>query len=329
MDALSDILSLLNLRASVYFHSSFCGSWSIDGDNDYRATFHLIARGNCWLHLPDSARTVALRGGDLIVFPRDIRHSISSSALTAQQTPPASSNADTATEEPNASLICGYFDFDSPQANPILDAMPDLIHIRNEDSARTSMLDSVLRFITQETENAQPGADVIVDRLSEVLFIHVVRAYMQQTGIKTGLLAALADHRLGRAIRKVHEQPAHGWSVSSLADQAGMSRSAFASHFQAVTGITPMQYVTGWRMQTAFEKLRTGNSSVADIAEQSGYQTEASFSKAFKKHMGIGPGAVRRGKLAPAKALPGPGDAPDIDPLDAGSLQNPRQLVDG
>ncbi len=294
MDTLSNILSLLNLRASVYFHSSFCGNWSIDGDNEYRATFHLIARGNCWLQLPDLDRTIVLRGGDLIVFPRDIRHSISSSQSVEQAEAAPSPPMEPETDEPTTSLICGYFDFDSPQANPILDAMPDLIHIKNEDPARTSMLDTVLRFITSETESAQPGSDVIVDKLSEILFIHVIRAYVQHAGVKTGLLAALSDTRLGRAIRAVHEDPAYNWRVSTLAEKAGMSRSAFASHFQAVTGITPMQYVTNWRMQTAFEKLRTGKVSVGLIAEQSGYQTEASFRKAFKKQMGVGPGAVRR-----------------------------------
>lgn len=294
MDTLSNILSLLNLRASVYFHSSFCGNWSIDGDNEYRATFHLIARGNCWLQLPDLDRTIVLRGGDLIVFPRDIRHSISSSQSLEEATMAPSTPMEPETDEPTTSLICGYFDFDSPQANPILDAMPDLIHIKNEDPARTSMLDTVLRFITSETESAQPGSDVIVDKLSEILFIHVIRAYVQQAGVKAGLLAALSDTRLGRAIRAVHEDPAYNWRVSTLAEKAGMSRSAFASHFQAVTGITPMQYVTNWRMQTAFEKLRTGKVSVGLIAEQSGYQTEASFRKAFKKQMGVGPGAVRR-----------------------------------
>ena len=302
MDTISDILNLLNLRASVYFHSSFCGSWSIDGGNDYRATFHLIARGNCWLHMPEQNKVIALRGGDLIVFPRDIRHAISSSTESAEPPTDASSAQQPLNQEPTTSLICGYFDFDSPQANPILDAMPDLIHIRNETPARASMLDSVLRHITIETEHAQPGADVIVDRLSEVLFIQVIRSYMLQSGIQAGLLAALADTRLARAIRSVHVDPAYAWSVDKLAAVAGMSRSAFASHFQAVAGITPMQYVTNWRIQTAYEKLRSGTASVAQIAQQSGYQSEAAFSKAFKKHTGSGPGAVRRGKPAPLKA---------------------------
>jgi AraC-like DNA-binding protein len=296
MDVLSNVLSLLNLRASVYFHSSFCGDWSIDGDNEYRATFHLIARGNCWLHMPERQRTAALRGGDLIVFPRDTRHSISSSRTAGDTAMPAPPSPAQNPDEPTTSLICGYFDFESPQANPILDAMPDFIHIKNEDPARSSTLDSVLRFITTETESTRPGADVIVDKLSEILFIHVIRAYMQQTDSKAGFLAALSDPRLGQAIRAVHENPAYRWSVTRLAEKAGMSRSAFANHFQAVVGITPMHYVTDWRMQTAFEKLRTGRNSVALIAEQSGYQTEASFRKAFKSRMGIGPGAVRRGQ---------------------------------
>jgi len=100
-------------------------------------------------------------------------------------------------------------------------------------------------------------------------------------------------------IRLVHEDPAHHWSVSNLAEKAGMSRWAFTNHFQAVAGITPMQYVTNWRMRAAFEKLHTGKDSVALIVQQSGYQTEASFRKAFKNQLGIGPGAVRRGNVSP------------------------------
>lgn len=140
---------------------------------------------------------IILRGGDLIVFPRDIRHSISSSQSSEETEMVPSLPVQSETDEPTTSLICGYFDIESPQANPILDAMPDLIHIKNEDAARSYMLDAVLRLITTETESTQPGSDVIIDKLSEVLFIHVIRAYMQQTGVKTGLLAALSDTKLG------------------------------------------------------------------------------------------------------------------------------------
>ncbi len=294
MDVVSDILRLLNLRASVYFHSSFCGSWAIDGSNEYRATFHLIARGNCWLHLPETGRSIALTGGDLVVLPRDTVHTISNSQqVPAKVDSPPRPAAEG--EQPTTSLICGYFDFESPQANPLLDTMPDVVHIKNEDPARTSWMNSLLQFITSETESDAPGSEAVVDKLSEVLFIHVIRAFMEQTGADNGLLAALADNQMSKVITAIHEHPGFAWSVERLAEKAGMSRSAFARQFQQITGMTPMQYVMQWRMQVAYEKLRTTKESVSRIAEESGYQTEASFRKAFKNQMGIGPGAARKG----------------------------------
>jgi AraC-like DNA-binding protein len=295
MDVISDILRLLNLRSSVYFHASFCGSWAIDGKNPYQATFHLIARGNCWLHLPGKDVSIALTGGDLVVFPRDVVHTISASQQPPVKVdnPPVPAGPD---ETPATSLICGYFDFESPQANPLLDVMPDVVHIKNEDPGRTSAMSTLLSFITSETEAAAPGSEAAVDKLTEVLFIHVVRAYMLQSQSDKGVLAALADQQLSKVVTAVHKAPGDRWSVDKLAQHAGMSRSVFAKQFQQVTGITPMQYVTRWRMQVAYELLRSSKMSVSAIAEQSGYQTEASFRKAFKEVTGVGPGAVRRGK---------------------------------
>jgi AraC-like DNA-binding protein len=310
MDVISDMLRLLKLRASVYFHAHFCGNWAIDGANPYRATFHLVARGNGWLHLTGRDRVIALTGGDLVVFPHDTPHTIGGSpqppaVITAPPVPAADD------EEPTASLVCGYFDFDSPQANPVLDAMPDAVLIRREDPARTVALDSLLQNIASETESNAPGSDAVVDRLSEVLFIYVVRAYMAQSGASTGLLAALADRQLGPVMSAIHATPGAPWSVDRLAQTAGMSRSAFAKRFQAVTAMTPMQYVTRWRMQVAYERLHTSQESVARIAEMSGYRAEASFRKAFRAYAGVGPGAVRR---ASGRVQTGPALATERNP---------------
>ncbi|NNG12178.1 MAG: AraC family transcriptional regulator [Halobacteria archaeon] len=293
MDVVSDMLRLLKLRASVYFHSQFCGSWAIDGGNEYRATFHLIARGNCWLHLTGQDRSIALTGGDLVVFPRDTPHTIGGNPQPPAviDSPPVPAASD---EEPTVSLVCGYFDFDSPQTNPVLDAMPDVVHIRQEDPARTTAMDTLLQNIAAETGSDAPGSDAVVDKLSEILFIYVVRAFMVQTDTRTGLLAALADRQLGPVMNAIHENPGGAWSVDKLAVVAGMSRSAFAKRFQEVTAMTPMQYVTRWRMQIAYELLRTSKDSVTRIAELSGYSAEASFRKAFKQYAGVGPGAVRK-----------------------------------
>ncbi len=299
MDVLSDVLRLLRLRASVFFHASFCGAWSVDSSGEDKATFHLIARGSCWLHMSSAAQPILLQGGDLVVFPRDAVHVISASPELAELLP-HSGVISSGGDGPSTSLVCGYFEFDTPLFNPILSALPDVVHIRGEEAGNAGWIDLLMRFIASETENAEPGADVLVDRLSDVLFIQVIRSYMRNHAVSTGLLATLSDRKISKAVQSLHEAPEATWTVEKLAEQAGMSRAAFAKRFQELMGMAPMAYVTHWRMQRAYELLRLGEKSVAMIAEQSGYQAEAAFRKAFKQHMGFGPGAVRRGDAVKA-----------------------------
>lgn len=299
MDVLSDVLRLLRLRASVFFHAGFCGNWSVDSSGGGKATFHLIARGACWLHMSGRGEPIALRGGDLVVFPRDAVHVISANA-ERPELPAHSGVIPGDGEGARTSLICGYFDFDSPQANPVLSALPDVLHIRGEDAANAGWLDLLMRLIAAETEADEPGSDVIVDRLSDVLFIQVIRNHMRERAEQRGLLAALADRRISRALESLHESPGVAWSVERLADIAGMSRAAFAKRFQELMAMPPMSYVTHWRMQRACELLRSSELSVAAIAESSGYQSEAAFRKAFRQQVGVGPGAIRRGEFLAA-----------------------------
>ncbi|MBZ0071149.1 MAG: AraC family transcriptional regulator [Gammaproteobacteria bacterium] len=292
MDVLSDLLRLLRLRANVFFHASVCGAWSVDSSGEHKATFHLIARGACWLHLP-GRDPQPLRSGDLLVFPRDAVHVISSSPVQVNLSP-HSGLVSTGGEGPATSLVCGYFEFETPLVNPILAALPDVVHIRSEDSARIGWLDQLIRYIAAESESGEAGADVVVDRLADVLFIQVVRSYMREHAGAAGVLSALSDRKIARALQRLHDAPGSAWTVDKLADTAAMSRAAFAKRFQELMGMAPMTYVTHWRMQCAFEQLRVSEQSVAAIAEQCGYQSEAAFRKAFKQHMGYGPGAVRR-----------------------------------
>lgn len=293
MDVLSDILRLLRLRANIFFHANMCGGgWSLDSSGSGRATFHLIARGSCWLHRPGVA-PVPLQGGDLIVFPHDAVHVISAH----EQRPAVAAHSGVIEGDgngPATRVVCGYFDFDSPQANPLLAALPEVVHIRGETAATQDWLDMLLRLIAAESERDAAGRDVVIDRLADVLFIQVIRAYMQDHQDSQGLLAALADQRINRVLQAVHAAPEQAWSVAQLADIAAMSRAAFAKRFNELVGQAPMTYVAHWRMQRAYEWLRTTDRSVAAIAECCGYQTEAAFRKAFKQHMGVGPGAVRR-----------------------------------
>jgi len=283
MDALSDVLRLLNLRASVYFHNTFCASWALNSTDDYISTFHLIARGSCKLNIPSLNTQISLKSGDLIILPRNTPHSIKED-FTVEDT---NNNRST-------SLICGYFDFQQQPRNPVLEALPDFVHIKSEDMIESSLLDDVLRFMSYETDSSLPGADVIVDKLSEVLFIYAIRTHLQQSDINAGYLTLLIDSKLSNVIKQIHDNPGHHWSVSNLADLAGMSRSSFANYFQEISTLTPMQYVTSYRMHFSCKALEESTQSVAQIAEHAGYTTEASFRKAFKNYFDITPGEVRK-----------------------------------
>lgn len=294
MDILSDYLKTFRLSAHVFLHSNFCGSWAVDTSGEEKATFHMIARGAAWLHLPDGRAPIALRSGDVVVFPHDAIHTISNSETPPPPEQPRNQPSKATNEGPNTTLICGYFEFERHSWNPLLNALPKVMVIQSEDTANTALMDDVIRNIVYETETEGAGSDVVIDKLSEVLFIHVVRTHMQQQKTSSGFIAALADKQISKGMALFHANPGGSWSVESLASNAGMSRSAFADKFHKLVGITPMQYVTCWRMQLAHERLATTKASVTEVAEQSGYQSEVAFAKAFKKHFGFGPGVVRK-----------------------------------
>lgn len=303
MDTLSDYLKTFRLDAHVFLHTNFCGSWAVDTSGEKKATFHMIARGTAWLHLPDSDAPVTLRSGDLVVFPHDASHTISNSELAPPPDQPRNQPAKPEDAGPRTSLICGYFEFEQHQWNPLLNALPEVMVIKSEETANTALMDDVIRNIIYETETEGAGSDVVIDKLSEVLFIHVVRSHMQQQSTSQGFIAALADRQISLAMSAFHAKPGTQWSVKSLANEAGMSRSAFAHRFNKLVKMTPMQYVTCWRMQLAHEQFSTTNASVLQVSEELGYQSEATFAKAFKRHFGFGPGVVRRKKINSDKAV--------------------------
>lgn len=298
MDILSDHLKTCQLSAHVFLHSNFCGTWAVDTSGEEKATFHMIARGAAWLHLPDESSPIALRSGDVVVFPHDAIHTISNSETPPPPEQPRNQPSQATDEGPNTTLICGYFEFERHSWNPLLNALPDVMVIKSEHIANTALMDDIIRNIIYETETEGAGSDVVIDKLSEVLFIHVIRTHMQQQKTSAGFISALADKQISKAMASFHSKPGDSWSVESLATSAGMSRSAFADKFHKLVNMTPMQYVTCWRMQRAHERLVTIKESVIQVAEQSGYQSEAAFAKAFKKHFGFGPGIVRR-KIKP------------------------------
>jgi AraC-like DNA-binding protein len=295
MDVLSDILRTLRLRAEVFLHARFRGEWAVDASGERRATFHWIARGESWLHMPGRSEPIALTRGDLVVFPHDAKHTICHSETPPVDDMPRNQISQTTATGPSVTLICGYFDFERHSWNPLVAALPEMLVIRDEESAEVPLMDTLGRFLYYEVERGLMGSSLLVDKLSEILFIHVIRSHMENCK-GHGFIAALADGRIGKSLRNMHERPADKWSVESLAKVAGMSRSAFAARFSGLTEMTPMQYLTRWRMTLANERFLTSDESVAQVAESCGYRSEVAFAKVFKKHLGYGPGEARKKK---------------------------------
>lgn len=289
MDPLSDVLRHLRLRARIFLHTDFCGRWAVDTSGQYTATFHLVAEGRAWLHRAGQ-EPLALGSGELVVFPHDASHVLSHSSETPD---PSLLNRIGGVGEGEATrLVCGYIELDRAQGNPVLEALPAMLHM--DPATEGAGLAGIRQLLMTELERESPGGEAAVDRLTDLLFIEIMRFYLQAWGEEAGFLAAVKDPPLHRALAAIHRDPGHPWGLAELARTAALSRSAFAERFRRLMSRTPAQYLTRWRMQLAAERLRNGREPVAVIAEDLGYASEPAFRKAFRREMGCGPGRMRR-----------------------------------
>jgi len=295
-DPLSHYLQTLQLRASIYANPEVCGRWRVNPmDTHPGPGFHLVAYGHGWLHLKDGSAPLRFRAGDLLVFPRGAWHVLSAEPEIERH----DSYTDAGPPRSGTGLVCGQLMFAARPQNPVLDALPDVLLLPTRGEENDALLGPLTELLAAEAAGLLPGRGVILDRLAEVLFVAVLRHAVQTGLIRSGILGALIDARLGQALAAFHRAPGHAWRLNELAAAAGVSRSVFSDRFQRVVGIAPMQYVTNWRMQMAEIRLRSSDASVAQIAAALGYQAEAAFRRAFKRHHGIGPGAVRRADPEP------------------------------
>lgn len=305
MDILNDVLQTLRLRSKVFLHARFCNQWVVDIEPlDMQVSFHVIAQGNCWIRIPDSSTPRALHEGDLVICLRNPPHFVTHSSDYPAEDLPRNSPANDDIEGESTTLICGKCEFLQYYWNPVLEACQNIMVIPTKDSAKTN-LGTVIKLMIAEAENNNTNSSAIIDRLSDILLIEAIRTYTLMKENNMGYLAALKDPRLGKALTSFHKAPQHNWSVQTLSEEAAMSRSAFADQFKHMVGMSPMEYVTGWRMQHAYDALVADSKSVTQIAEDSGYQSEAAFRKAFKKQFGVGPGAVRREAKEPVEQYAG------------------------
>ena len=195
-------------------------------------------------------------------------------------------------------LVCGFFGCDARPFNPLLASLPRLLHIRRRDDRDEDWIGQFIRFAVMESVNKRPGGEALLERLSETMFVELMRRYIDEMPEdQQGWLAGLRDRHVGRALALLHAAPADAWTIDKLADRVGLSRSALHERFAQFTGHAPMTYLANWRMQLAANLLRQSASSIASIALEVGYQSEAAFSRAFRRSVGAPPASWRRQQL--------------------------------
>lgn len=305
MDVLSEILDHLRLRGTLYFTTAFTRPWGVRVPAFKRvARFHMVVRGSCWVGVEEGQR-ILLEAGDLALIPHGAEHVLAdhpdSPASTVDEVVQQSGFTGTGAlvygGKPNETaptrMVCGHFEFDERFDHPLLGQLPASIVIRWADRLEGAALEHMFAFIADEVGAGRPGHEAVIRRLSEVLFVQAVR-FWADTAEATGVLQALTDPRLAPALQAIHANPAQSWTLDALARKAALGRSAFAARFREIMGTTPHKYLTEWRLQGARRLLSESTLSLERIALQVGYDSAASFSRAFSKGMGTSPGAYRK-----------------------------------
>jgi AraC-like DNA-binding protein len=315
MDALSDVLRLVRLTGAVFLSGELSAPWGVSAPSAAEAStalvpgaehlvfYHLVTEGSCVATVA-GCDPLPLAAGDVVLLPHGDAHVMASArdvtALPAWElysTPPpgevvglrCGGGGDV------TRLVCGFLACEKGLCNPLLESLPSILRVNVRADPTTAWIEASLSFGASEVVAQRSGGATVLAKLSELLFVEGVRRYIESLPPEqTGWLAGVRDRFVGRALALLHARPAHAWSVEELGREVGLSRSALADRFTALLGQPPMQYLTRWRLQLAAQKLRSGQGSVASIAEEVGYESEAAFNRAFKREIGTPPATWRR-----------------------------------
>lgn len=289
MNSGSDLIRLIRLEARIYHNARVCGNWQIREHAVGQTCFHVVTTGSCRVDIPGHQNTT-LETGDLILFPREIDHRMT--PLQAQDGEQQHLIYGEHEDLPGTGLLCAEVTFRHRASEDVLDAMPPVVIVRN--TADNPWLQPLLGLILRESYGSSSTKEGVLDRLCELLFVYSLTHYFENAPEQlSGPLAMHAYPRLRHALNAVHKEPGAAWTLSSMAHEAAMSRSLFAETFRQVSGWTPMQYLTWWRMQLGWDHLESGM-AVAEVAGLLGYHSQAAFSRAFKKSFGTNAGQIRR-----------------------------------
>ena len=310
VDPLGEALHFLHMSGVFYTRSEFTAPWGLALPSFPDCLmFHVVTSGSCWLEIEGVAPHL-LQPGNLALVPHGEGHRILSEPGV-----PAAKLFDLPREQISeryeilrygkggaaANLICGTVRFNHPAAHQLVRLLPKFISIEAWQSPHMEWIQSTLRLMATEARMMRPGGETIITRLADILIIQTIRSWMAEDPFaQTGWLGALKDKKIGYAILLIQRDPARPWTVATLANEVAMSRSAFAARFKELVGESPMQYITRWRMNVALTWLKKEDVSLGDLSDRLGYKSEAAFSRAFKRFIGVSPGAARRnGRIIP------------------------------
>jgi AraC family transcriptional regulator, alkane utilization regulator len=312
MDALSEVLATLRLTSTLYCRSELSAPWGLAFPSGRVAGFHAVRRGACWLRMGELEQPLSLAAGDMVVFPHGAGHELADTPdRLAEDLFAVLARRGAAEGTPLAyggggapvTLLCGHFGFERAGLHPLLEALPPLIVLRGEDGRASSWIEPVLEILARESGQERAGSQAVIARATDVLFVQAVRSVLEQPGeCCQGWLQGLRHPRLARALAEMHRHPDRELPVERLARLAGMSRSAFCALFAEQVGETPHRYLTRWRMHRAAALLRDTSLGLPELAGQVGFSDEASFSRSFKRQMGVPPATYRRGQRGAAEA---------------------------
>ena len=302
MDVLTDVLNSLELKGWISKRNELVPPWRYDFAASQDMIFHLLSTGGGYLSVEGDPTPLRIEGGGVLLFPFGHAHSICDE-LTSPLTQVVHVDYDAhgeyqgfpgAFDASKMVVLCGAFHVEHPGAFPLLHSLPKVIHIPAEQGRTVQGFDEIVGLIAREAATPRLGTEVMLRRLTELLFIHVIRVWVeQQAASSQGWVAALRDQPISTALGLIHHSPERGWKVEELAEAVALSRSVFSARFTRLVGEPPITYLTRWRMQRATRLLKD-NVKIEKIAELLGYESGVAFHKAFKREVGMPPARYRK-----------------------------------